>query len=254
MCGIAAVLLFPEQRPTEMWEDIKENFKNNLIANEERGRDAVGVAVVQKDGWIDLEKEALKPTDFIKTKNFSSIMSMVRSETTLILGHTRRPTKGTPNDPLNNHPVQAGSVFGVHNGVVNNDDELFAGCACQRQGEVDSEIIFRMIEQVGISSETNEYINQVIDQLKKMDGKITFLSTDLRKPSQLFVMKHQNPLSVHYHKEWNALIFSSRYTFLRKTFGPDVVTEIIPSEKLLLYDAELLPEYGIQAIIEKDLV
>ena len=253
MCGIAAILLFPEQRPVEIWQEIKENFKKNLIANQDRGWEATGVAIVQKDGWIDIEKEPLCPTEFIATDKFSSMMSLVRSETTLLLGHTRKPTKGTPEDPHNNHPVQAGSVFGVHNGVVKNDDELFASCTCERQGEVDSEIIFRMIEQVNLSTDSENYVAEVINQLKKMDGKITFLSTDLRNPSQLFVMKHQNPLSIHYHQKWNALIFSSRYAFLRKTFGTEVITEVIPSEKLLLYDAMLLPDNGIRAIIEKDL-
>ena len=40
--------------------------------------------------------------------------------------HVRDFTKGHPEIEANNHPIRHGAVVGVHNGVVENDDDLLA--------------------------------------------------------------------------------------------------------------------------------
>ena len=70
---------------------------------------------------------------------------VVPAETTQLLVHVRDYTKGHPSIGANNHPVRHGSVVGIHNGIIFNDDELLAGYACARRERgmsVDSEAIF----------------------------------------------------------------------------------------------------------------
>ena len=70
-------------------------------------------------------------------------------ETTQALLHVRDYTKGTPDIEVNNHPIRHGSVVGVHNGVIENDDELLARYGVERaapQMTVDSEAIFALME------------------------------------------------------------------------------------------------------------
>ena len=43
-----------------------------------------------------------------------------------MLVHVRDYTKGHPSIAANNHPVRHGAVVGIHNGIIVNDDELFA--------------------------------------------------------------------------------------------------------------------------------
>ena len=43
-----------------------------------------------------------------------------------VLLHVRDYTKGHPQIAANNHPVRHGTVVGVHNGTILNDDELMA--------------------------------------------------------------------------------------------------------------------------------
>jgi glucosamine 6-phosphate synthetase-like amidotransferase/phosphosugar isomerase protein len=244
MCGIASILLHPQERPVEIWQAIKDTFTRNLLFNEERGREATGVAVVQSDGQVFVQKLQLSATQFVATVEYHALLDKVNAQTTLLLGHARHPTKGTPQHNENNHPLQAGPVFGVHNGHIDNDDALFAACHCPRQAEVDSEIIFRLLEPLSPVQLNGNYLTKACSMLQQLQGKFTFLSCHQDAPEKLLLVKHQNPLSLHYHDFWNVLIFSSRYLFLRKTFGPAISAEKIPCNQLMLFDAHLLPQLG----------
>ena len=52
----------------------------------------------------------------------------------------------------NNHPIRHGSVVGIHNGIIENDDALLARYGIERaepQMTVDSEAIFALMELRG---------------------------------------------------------------------------------------------------------
>ncbi len=244
MCGIAAILLYPQERNADQWEAIKKVFTQNLIFNEERGKAATGMAITDMDGGVRLHKSALAASKFVNIMEYQEMLGHIGTQTTLILGHTRLATKGDPSKNWNNHPVQAGPVFGVHNGHITNDDELFARCGCERTAEVDSEIIFRLIESVDPAALNGRYLGKVRHLIRIMQGQYTFLACDQRKPEQLLVLKHNNPLCIHFHREWNALIFSSRYVFLRKAFGAPLIAEALEHDQLMLFDATRIPELG----------
>ena len=58
-------------------------------------------------------------------------------------------TKGHPTILANNHPIRHGAVVGIHNGIIVNDDELFAGHGIERaepEMTVDSEAIFALVD------------------------------------------------------------------------------------------------------------
>ena len=248
MCGIAATLLYPQERPPEIWQEIKTFFQKNLIFNEERGKAATGLAVANLNGQLALHKAALPASQLVITVEFHTILNTVDENTTLILGHTRQPTKGDPAFDQNNHPLQAGPVFGVHNGHIENDDDLFQQSGFPRQGQVDSEIIFRLLQPISIQEHNGNYLNLVRQQIQRLQGRFTFLACDRRAAAKLLVVKHQNPLCLHFHVRWNAHILSSRYIFLRKAFGHSVITEALPHDRLLLFDATQLPDFGNQPI------
>jgi glucosamine 6-phosphate synthetase-like amidotransferase/phosphosugar isomerase protein len=241
MCGIAAVLLYPQERSPDDWREIRAIFSRNLVFNEERGRAATGLAVIRTDGQVTLHKAALPASQFVETAAYTNLLTALDEQTTLLLGHTRRPTKGSPEFEENNHPLQAGTVFGVHNGHIDNDDALFQEYAYPRDGQVDSEIIFRLLEPISPVKLNGSYLPTVCRQLRRLQGQFTFLAGDQRAPNKLLVLKHNNPLCLHFHARWNALIFSSRYIFLRKAFGHAVLTEALPHDQLMLFDATQLP-------------
>lgn len=131
MCGIAGFNLAPEENvnATRLASEL-------LLGIEERGRHATGVAYFDGDGaWV--QKDALPATAFVKDLDMPA-------HTSNALLHTRFGTKGSRHDMANNHPIEIpGHVIGVHNGVVWNDDEIFAEVGTSRRiAEVDSEAIF----------------------------------------------------------------------------------------------------------------
>jgi glucosamine 6-phosphate synthetase-like amidotransferase/phosphosugar isomerase protein len=140
----------------------------------------------------------------------------------------------------NYHPIQVGAVFGVHNGRIHNDEALFARCDCPRQAQVDSEIIFQLLAPHSLAQD--DYLQTIHPAVQQLKGEFTFLAGDSRAANRLLVVKHHNPLSIHYHPHWKALVFSSRYVFLRKTFGRAVLTEDLPSDHLMLFDSHRLKQ------------
>jgi glucosamine 6-phosphate synthetase-like amidotransferase/phosphosugar isomerase protein len=113
-----------------------------LAGISERGADAVGYAFRDQDGSVEVTKlrggaSALLDEIHVPASSFQ------------VLLHTRDHTKGHPGVDANNHPIRHGSVVGVHNGVIANDDELFARYGLERhepETTVDSEAIFALME------------------------------------------------------------------------------------------------------------
>ena len=231
-------MLQPRERTEADWQAIRDIFTRNLLFNEERGRAATGLAVVQRDGQVRLLKEPRPASQFIETEAYRALLQTISAQTTLVLGHTRLPTKGDPACDENNHPIQAGPVFGVHNGQITNDDALFARLRYARCGEVDSEIIFRLLAEVCPDADGGSYLGHIRPQVALLEGQFTFLACDSRSPGRLIVLKHNNPLCVHYHVGWEALIFSSRYIFLRKAFGQSVLAEALEHDRLMCFNAD----------------
>jgi len=246
VCGISAVLLHPQDRAPSDWAAIRGAFTRNLLCNEERGREATGCAVVGNDGRVLLLKKPVNASRFAVTPEYHSLLDAIDSLTVLILGHTRLPTRGDPAFPSNNHPVEAGPVFGVHNGMVRNADDLFVRSGLPRGAEVDSEIIFRLLATVVPASSGAEYLSSVRPLICQLEGEFTFLACDRRRPDQLLVLKHENPLSACFREDWRALFFSSQYLFLRKSFGEHIHAESLPDDRLLLFEAGRIPAAGLR--------
>ncbi len=243
MCGLAGVLLYPTQRSEAEWAELREVFTRMLVFNEERGREAAGVAAIQINGDYSLFKQPLPASELIKMDGYHRVIESIGDGTTCILGHTRMPTKGSRWNNANNHPLLAGHVIGIHNGVINNDDELFARFRLPRAGEVDSEIIFRLLDTLNPTGSLNgTYLAAVRDKVRLLEGTFATLSVDLRKPTGLFVTKNLMPLCLHYEERLKALFFSSRYLFLRRAFGRSVITEALESGQGFYFEAERLIE------------
>jgi len=109
----------------------------------ERGADAVGFAYRAAHPQVTVHKQR---------SGASALLDRVEVEqsTTQLLVHVRDYTKGHPRIAANNHPIRHGKVVGIHNGIIVNDDELFARNEIARadaEMTVDSEIIFALAER-----------------------------------------------------------------------------------------------------------
>jgi glucosamine 6-phosphate synthetase-like amidotransferase/phosphosugar isomerase protein len=251
MCGLTGVVLSDNVGGPER-DRIRDLFTRNLLANEERGREATGAALLKRDGTVRVEKAPLTATEFVKTREYERFLSKLDGQTTIMLGHTRRPTKGEARNAGNNHPIVAGDVVGVHNGTITNDDEIFTqrrniGMRC---ADVDSEAIFALIDSIGPASCPEGYVRGIKEAASWLLGSYTTLLFNRSMPDHLFLLKYDNPISAHYSEPLGSLFFSSRYVFLRKAFGRSVITEALPSKMGFVFDRRQLPRLGKEPVMQ----
>jgi glucosamine--fructose-6-phosphate aminotransferase (isomerizing) len=138
MCGLAGYSLDSKSRV-----DRTVAARALLAGIAERGADAVGYAYRVGEGRITVHKQRSGATALLDRVD-------VPEGATKLLVHVRDYTKGHPSVEYNNHPIRHGSVVGIHNGIIKNDDELFARHEIERAAPnmtVDSEIIFALAER-----------------------------------------------------------------------------------------------------------
>jgi glucosamine 6-phosphate synthetase-like amidotransferase/phosphosugar isomerase protein len=140
----------------------------------ERGADAVGYAY-RTETSLTLHKQQTGPSAL-----FDSIA--VPDSAAEALVHVRDYTKGHPTILANNHPIRHGRVVGIHNGIIANDDDLFARHGLPREEPemtVDSEAIFALVDAYGTSPET----------LEQLVGAMAAAWVDEREPGVLHLAR-----------------------------------------------------------------
>ena len=135
MCGIAGYSVSSDSRL-----DRTVAARALLAGIAERGADAVGYAYRTTTPKVAVHKQRSGASALVDR-------ILVPSDASQLLVHLRDYTKGHPSLAANNHPIRHGAVVGIHNGIIVNDDELFARNGIQRadaEMTVDSEIIFAL--------------------------------------------------------------------------------------------------------------
>ncbi len=131
MCGIVGYIGRDKCIPKIM---------SGLESLEYRGYDSAGIAFVTNKG-VEIAKEEGK-LENLKTEIDYSINS------TIGIGHTRWATHGSPSD-INSHPHKIGKVTVVHNGIIENYNELRKKLDnYQYKSETDSEVIAALIDML----------------------------------------------------------------------------------------------------------
>jgi glucosamine 6-phosphate synthetase-like amidotransferase/phosphosugar isomerase protein len=153
------------------------------LYNESRGGDATGV-YSDRRGIIK---------NIMPVERFISVYNNKFSANSLFLGHTRFRTHGA-NSIANAHPYRYDNVVGIHNGVLENHDEI--ALKYNADIEVDSQCIFLAISK----NKTHEE-----DILPEIIGAMAIAYT--KSDGQLYLYRRDNPLFVGYY--YNSLYFSS---------------------------------------------
>jgi glucosamine 6-phosphate synthetase-like amidotransferase/phosphosugar isomerase protein len=170
MCGIAGYSLHRSSRVSRTLA-----AQALLAAIAERGADAVGYAYRGPETALTVHKQRTGASALLDRIS-------VPSEATQALIHVRDYTKGRPTIEANNHPVRHGCVVGVHNGVILNDEEIFARHGFERDRPrmtVDTEAIFALAESSGSSARA----------LEELCGSMACAWVDERRPETLYAAR-----------------------------------------------------------------
>jgi glucosamine 6-phosphate synthetase-like amidotransferase/phosphosugar isomerase protein len=141
----------------------------------ERGADAVGYAFRGEAGTLSVHKQRSGASKLLERVS-------IAPDATQALIHVRDYTKGHPRIESNNHPVRHDAVTGVHNGIILNDEEIFAAHGFQRhepQMTVDTEAIFALVDELGPCKEAME----------ELCGSMSTAWVDEREPDTVYIAR-----------------------------------------------------------------
>ena len=181
MCGIVGAVA---QR------DVAEILINGLHRLEYRGYDSAGVAVVNENH----ELQRVRCLGKVKA------LDEVVSEKPLIGGtgiaHTRWATHGEPSE-TNAHPHVSGTFAVVHNGIIENHEELRELLKSRGYvflSQTDTEVIAHLVEWEMRS--TDSLLEAVKKAVKQLTGAYGMVVMDSRHPEHLVAARSGSPLVI----------------------------------------------------------
>ena len=155
MCGIFGVIANNDNE--------KDQIFDGLRRLEYRGYDSSGIATINNDQINCIKSQG----------NLDQLQKKLINEDLLGnvgIGHTRWATHGVPSTK-NSHPHSSGIISIVHNGIIENYDELKSKLKKQRYkflSDTDSEVIAHLIHS--FLSKKKTYFDAVIAALKTLKG------------------------------------------------------------------------------------
>ena len=186
MCGIVAYIGSRDSVPILL---------EGLARLEYRGYDSAGIAVVGRGGDLRVRKAKGRVAELA-----ADLPARLKGSPGI--GHTRWATHGEPSDD-NAHPHMCGPIAIVHNGIIENAEELRARLAAAGavfSSQTDSEIFAHLIAaetgagQAGDGSQRCDLEEAVRRALKFVVGTYGLAVLDARSPDRLVVARNGSPV------------------------------------------------------------
>jgi glucosamine--fructose-6-phosphate aminotransferase (isomerizing) len=148
---------------------------------EYRGYDSAGIAVVTKEGKLEVRRAPGK------LRNLEEVLQKSPIEGTYGIGHTRWATHGRPTEE-NAHPHRdcSGQIVVVHNGIIENYLELKE--QLQKEGhkfvtETDTEIVAHLVEK---NSQNGVCLEEAVRQsLRRLRGIYSLVFLSAKEPQKI---------------------------------------------------------------------
>ncbi len=156
---------------------------------EYRGYDSAGIAVVTREGKLEIRRAPGK------LRNLEEVLQKSPIEGTYGIGHTRWATHGRPTEE-NAHPHRdcTGQIVVVHNGIIENYLELKE--RLQREGhkfvtETDTEVVAHLVEK---NSQGGVCLEEAVRQsLKELRGIYSLVFLSAREPQKIVAARFGPP-------------------------------------------------------------
>ncbi|AQP45095.1 glutamine--fructose-6-phosphate transaminase (isomerizing) [Tessaracoccus flavus] len=192
---------------------------------EYRGYDSAGIAV-PSEGKIEWRKRAGKIGNLA-----SEIDERPMPSGGVAIGHTRWATHGAPTD-RNSHPHVAGRIAIVHNGIIENHDQLRADLGVEEYGsDTDSEVAAHLLRR------EVEGGKGLVDAMRAvvavLEGAFTLVAIDAADPQRIVAARRNSPLVVGVG-EGEYFVASDVAAFIEFTreaieLGQDQIVELTPA-------------------------
>ena len=180
MCGIVGYV----------GEKRAQNFlMSGLKRLEYRGYDSAGIVTLDEDGKATLLRAKGKIV------NLEEKVAGHKRDDKIGIGHTRWATHGEPSE-TNAHPHQAGPIYLVHNGIIENYKELRSELKGHEfKSETDSEVLAALIESF-YQNGKHPLVNAVVQALKLVKGTYGIAVVSELSPNEIVVARSGSPLVI----------------------------------------------------------
>ena len=158
-----------------------------LTRLEYRGYDSAGVAF-KKNGSISVTKNLGRVNQLTKKLNLKT------NQSNLGIAHTRWATHGIPSEK-NAHPHHSKNIFVVHNGIIENHNDLRAYLKAEGirfSTQTDTEVIGHLIRT--FTEKGQSFEKAVFNTIKKLKGAYALGIIDKNNPEQIIGVRNQSPL------------------------------------------------------------
>lgn len=228
MCSIVGMAFQKGNRINDS-EPIRAILDGLLLEGQWRGHEATGVCIVNQREFV-VAKRDVSATAFVDLPDYRQALAdhlcfgadqRGKLPPICVIGHNRQPTQGHKSNQANNHPITYGKVVGVHNGMIGNDHKLFASFGSEmlpRIAQVDSEIIFALVDHFSNKLETHEgQVTRAIQKASRyLTGSYACALSHLRHPYALFLFRHTSPCEVLHFKDLGLIVWASTTEIMRK--------------------------------------
>ncbi len=156
---------------------------------EYRGYDSAGVVTLDEKGKATLLRAKGK------IANLEEKLAANKREDKIGIGHTRWATHGEPSE-ANAHPHQAGSVYLVHNGIIENYKELKEHLKEHKfKSETDTEVLAALVNSF-YKDGKYPLMNAVVQALKLVKGTYGVAVVSTKSPDEIVVARSGSPLVI----------------------------------------------------------
>ena len=183
MCGIVGAVA---QR------DVAAILVDGLHRLEYRGYDSAGVAVLGADKSMQILRRVGKVKALDDALEAKPLLGGTG------IAHTRWATHGAPSE-TNAHPHRSGKIAVVHNGIIENYEELRAELQARGyvfQSQTDTEVIAHLVEWEFRTS--NSLLDAVQKTVKQLRGAYGTVVLNEEEPEHLIVARSGSPLVIGY--------------------------------------------------------
>ncbi|MFZ2975575.1 MAG: glutamine--fructose-6-phosphate transaminase (isomerizing) [Candidatus Moraniibacteriota bacterium] len=179
MCGIIAYIGKQKAVPI-LLEGLKQL--------EYRGYDSAGISVIQNEKITTIKAVG----KVVELQNKIGSLEFIGN---IGIAHTRWATHGKPSD-VNSHPHGdcQGNIFLVHNGIIENYQELKKLLQKKKHkfvSETDSEVLAHLIEEF---NKKFDFKKSVLEALKLIRGTYGLAIISAREPDKIIIARNGSPL------------------------------------------------------------
>ena len=178
-------------------QSVAKQILDALELLEYRGYDSAGMAIVDEiNGQVQIRKRAGRVADLEKVWKANPVNGICG------IGHTRWATHGGVSD-VNAHPHRAGRVTLVHNGIIENYEELkdHFGLADELISDTDSEVVAAVLNRF-YTGDPHEALFQTVKCLKGTFALVVIFD-DI--PDVIFAIRNVSQIVAAYREDGTML-------------------------------------------------